>query len=778
MVGQTISHYKITERLGEGGMGVVYKAEDTKLRRTVALKFPSINRLASEEEKARFVREAQAVATLNHPNICTIYEIDEADGHTFIAMEFVEGQSIKEKLRARPLPLEEALDIATQAAQGLQVAHDAGVVHRDIKSANLMVTGKGQVKVMDFGLAQVGDRSQLTKTGTTLGTAAYMSPEQALANPTDHRTDNWSLGVVLYEMITGQLPFQGEVEAAVAYGVVNTEPEPPTARRSGLPIELDEILDKALAKDREERYQHLEDLVVDLQALQRSLHGDNRLSAGLFGTGETRAVSRRRRRARKKTSAIAAAVLAALAVLLIALGLYWLRIPDPLPSEIRLAILPLALEGPNAPTREYADGLIATVSERVAALDGRPPGLAVLPPREALHLQAIEPAEAALRLGANLVLSGNLVSSEETLRATLDLFSPDRGRVVRRDTFEIARGDPVALREQLVTVLSEMLDIPPSSTAPQLNQQKSATAYGHYVEGRGYLLDESRLESIEKAISLFHRAQAEDEEYGLAWAGLGRAYLRKWELTKEESAFQLAKSAADTAIAFASDIPQAHIAVGHVHLGSGRSEEAAANFGRALELDPGNLDAIIGMGRAYEANQALQEAEFTLKKAVAMRPKLWTGYKWLGVFYYNRGRYREAIDQYKKILELAPRSVHARINLGIFHAYLDELDEAGRFWEEAVEIEPRASVLGNLGKLAFDQGDYPEAVRRYEQAAELRPNLHLISLLSKLDSGYGNLDSMQAESPQSVPGVGRQKPLKQAFWGNRSLTEGGLRRAA
>ena len=435
--------------------------------------------------------------------------------------------------------------------------------------------------------------------------------------------------------------------------------------------------------------------------------------------------AQRRRRARKKTSTIAAAVLAALAVLLIALGLYWVRIPDPLPSEIRLAILPLALEGPNALSREYADGLVATVSERVAALDGRRPGLAVLPPREALHLKAIEPAEAAQRLGANLVLTGNLVSSEETLRATVDLFSPDRGRVVRRDTFEIARGDLVALREQLVTVLAEMLDIPPS-TAPQVYPEKSATAYGHYVEGRGYLLDESRLESIEKAISLFHRAQAEDEEYGLAWAGLGRAYLRKWELSKEESAFQLAKSAADTAIAYAGDIPQAHIAVGHVHPGSGRSEEAVANFGRALELDPGNPYAIIGMGRAYEANQASQEAEFTFKKAVAMRPKLWTGYKWLGLFYYNRGRYREAIDQYEKIIELAPRNVHARLNLGAFHALLDELDEAGRFWEEAVAIEPDPEVLGNLAKLAFEQGDYPEAVRRYEQAAELRPKLHQI----------------------------------------------------
>ena len=224
MIGQTISHYKITEKLGEGGMGVVYRAEDTKLRRAVALKFPPIDKLAGEEDKARFVREAQAAAALNHPNICTVHEIDEADGRTFIAMEFVEGQSVKDKVRARPLPLDEALDIAIQAAQGLQAAHEKDVVHRDIKSANLMLTEKGQVKVMDFGLAQVGDRSQLTKTGTTLGTAAYMSPEQAQAQPTDRRTDIWSLGVVLYEMLTGQLPFKGGVEAAVAYAVVNTEP--------------------------------------------------------------------------------------------------------------------------------------------------------------------------------------------------------------------------------------------------------------------------------------------------------------------------------------------------------------------------------------------------------------------------------------------------------------------------------------------------------------------------------------------------------------------------
>jgi serine/threonine protein kinase len=259
MVGQTISHYRIVEKHGEGGMGVVYKAEDTKLRRTVALKFPPVDKLASEEERTRFVREAQASAALNHPNICTVYEIGEFDAHTFIAMEFVEGESVKDKARARPLPLDEALGIATQAAQGLQAAHEKGIVHRDIKSANLMVTRQGRVKVMDFGLAQVGDRTHLTKTGTTLGTPAYMSPEQALAQPTDRRSDIWSLGVVLYEMLTGQLPFKGDVEAAIAYAIVNSEPELPTALRSGLPVELDHVVEKALAKKREERYQHVED---------------------------------------------------------------------------------------------------------------------------------------------------------------------------------------------------------------------------------------------------------------------------------------------------------------------------------------------------------------------------------------------------------------------------------------------------------------------------------------------------------------------------------------
>ena len=269
MIGQTISHYRITEKLGEGGMGVVYKAEDTKLRRTVALKFLRSDVIEDPEHRERFLREAQAAAALDHPNICTVYEIDEVNGQTFISMAFLEGQTVKQKLKERPLKLDEALDIAGQTARGLQAAHDKDIVHRDIKSANLMVTAQSHVRIMDFGLARLADRSQLTKTDARLGTPAYMSPEQVRGKDADQRSDIWSLGVVLYQMVSGRLPFSGEAEAAVTYGILNEQPEPVTALRSGLPIELDRILDKALAKVPEERYQHVDEMLVDLRSLQR-----------------------------------------------------------------------------------------------------------------------------------------------------------------------------------------------------------------------------------------------------------------------------------------------------------------------------------------------------------------------------------------------------------------------------------------------------------------------------------------------------------------------------
>lgn len=270
--GSTVaSKYEIIEELGKGGMGVVYKAKDTKLKRTVALKFLSPELTRDKEAKERFIHEAQTASALDHPNICTVHEIDEDEGQMFIAMAYIEGQSLRQKVKAGPLKLDETLDIAIQVAQGMHEAHEKGVVHRDIKSANIMVTAKGQAKIMDFGVAKLAGQTRFTRTGTTMGTVAYMSPEQARGEKVDHRTDIWSLGVVLYEMVIGQLPFKGDHEQAMMYSILNEEPEPMTGLRTGVPMELERIVSKALTKDPGARYQHADDLLVDLRLLRDNI---------------------------------------------------------------------------------------------------------------------------------------------------------------------------------------------------------------------------------------------------------------------------------------------------------------------------------------------------------------------------------------------------------------------------------------------------------------------------------------------------------------------------
>jgi len=269
MIGKNISHYQILEKLGEGGMGVVYKAEDTKLKREVAIKFLPHHIAASEEDRERFKIEAQAAAALNHPNIATIHAIEEVDDELFIVMEYIDGQELRQKIDAGPLKVDDALNIAMQIADGLQAAHKKGVFHRDIKSANIMLTENDRVKIMDFGLAKIKGQMRLTKTGTTVGTVAYMSPEQTRGEEVDHRTDIWSYGVVLYEMITGQLPFKGEYEQAIVYSILNEEPEPVTGLRTGVSMELERIVNKAITKNPSVRYQHADEMLVDLRSLNK-----------------------------------------------------------------------------------------------------------------------------------------------------------------------------------------------------------------------------------------------------------------------------------------------------------------------------------------------------------------------------------------------------------------------------------------------------------------------------------------------------------------------------
>ncbi|MDP3025175.1 MAG: serine/threonine-protein kinase [candidate division Zixibacteria bacterium] len=271
MIGKTILHYKILEKLGEGGMGVVYKAQDTRLQRMVALKFLPPHVAENPEEKARFIQEAQAASALSHPNVTTIYGIEESPEGLFISMEYVQGQTLKKIAEKESPSIKRILDIAIQVSEGLNAAHRKGIVHRDIKSDNIMVTQDGQVKIMDFGLARLEGVDHLTETGSTLGTAAYMSPEQAQGEEVDQRSDIFSFGVVLYELLTGRLPFRGEHIPAIIYSILNENPEPVARYKVNVPEGLQRIVDKALAKDREERYQHIDDLLADLRHEKKSL---------------------------------------------------------------------------------------------------------------------------------------------------------------------------------------------------------------------------------------------------------------------------------------------------------------------------------------------------------------------------------------------------------------------------------------------------------------------------------------------------------------------------
>jgi serine/threonine-protein kinase len=453
LIGQTISHYRIVEKLGAGGMGVVYKAEDTKLARTVALKFLGAQLLGNAEAKQRFLREAQAAAALHHPNICTVHEIDEAEGRTFIAMALVEGESLEQRIARGPLPIQEALDVAQQIAKGLQAAHNKGIIHRDIKPANLLIARDGPVTIMDFGLARLTEASRLTKADTTMGTVAYMSPEQAQGGALDHRSDIWSLGCVLYEMICGQRPFQGQYDQALFYEIVNEEPVPLTSVRSGVPLELEWIVTKALAKQPDHRYQSANEMAIDLGGVKErsgsarsrtairpgvpaQQPGEAELSASGMSPGPGAGIAGGLAGLKRQRTA----ALAGLALALVALAVVWISRPAAAPPEVlRFSLKVDAMIGSSAVSPDgrliaYTTGgeqrglwiqdLRQSEPYRIEAIS-RPRSIAWSPDGQSL---AVEVANALVSLAV----------SSRTVRTVAALEQPTTGVAWRPDGASIA----------------------------------------------------------------------------------------------------------------------------------------------------------------------------------------------------------------------------------------------------------------------------------------------------------------------------------------------------
>lgn len=732
MTGKTILHYKILERIGAGAMGVVYKARDIKLDRLVALKFLPVHLGESEEEKKRFIQEAKTASYLDHKNICTIYEINEVeDGQIFIAMTYYDGESLKKKIEREPLKIEKAVSIAIQVSEGLAKAHKQGIVHRDIKPANIMITNDGVAKIVDFGLAKLLGGTKLSKSGSTMGTAAYMSPEQTHGEEVDHRTDIWSLGVVLYEMLTGQLPFKGGHELAVMYSIIKKEPEPITSLRTEVPTDLRLIVDKALAKSQQERYQHANELLADLQAFNKRFETGTVVNpsasyhlSSMAKTGSTSPSSPiTSLKHRYKIAGLITLLIMLLSVSIWVLTSnqtvrHWLG----LMSVRHIVVLPFTYIGDDPLTKALSNGLVETLTNKLSQMEQFEEKLWVVPASEVRKNNVSSASEALQLFGINLVITGSVEDFRTLLRVTINLVDAKTQKVLDFKAIDVLITNVSALQEETVNRVMEMLNVqvrPKEHRILMAGATAVSDAYEFYLQGRGTLQGYEREENIDAAIDLFQRSIQADSQFALAYLALGEAYLRKYQLSKEAQwAEQVAKNC-QFAVELDEFLVPAHVTLGLIYSEQSLNQQALFEFQKALELDPVNADAYRGLAKVQIVLGQVEEAELTYKTAISMKPDYWGRYNALGVFYYRYGRYEDAAAQFRQVIELNPLNAKGYDNLGSMYFYLNRRNEAIFNFEQALKVDPDyTSVYSNLATLYFYDGQYRAAAKMYEKVLE------------------------------------------------------------
>ena len=761
-IGELVAgNYQVLDLAGAGGMGVVYRARDLKLERSVALKFLPSDLNSNPRDKERFLREARTASSLDHPNIGVIHGIEEtADGHAFIVMAFYDGESLAQRIRKGPLQLQEACDIGCQMLRGLAEAHAKQIVHRDIKPSNVMLTTSGTVKIVDFGLAHMISAQTVAETATQAGvsgTIRYMSPEQTLGKQGTQSSDIWAVGVVLAEMLTGRNPFDREAVSSVVLAILNEAPRP----LDGIPSELQGVVYRALFKNTEKRYKHCAEMLADLERVRGVLPTNAAAGASSTPTRAGTDISRYVEEATKSALIPASQhkpglkwwLIAALGLLVIAGGLLLIpSIRDRMSfvffgaAEKHVAVLPFDNIGNNSENEALVEGLMDSLAGKLSNLDVGNKALWVVPTSEVRRRKIADPTAALKELGATLVVKGSIQRDGKDVHLNVSLIDTKNLRQLGSAELEDQAGDLATLQNEAVSRLARLMNL--SVSADMLRNTGGSVnpaAYEDYLKALGYIQRYDKPGNLDLAVAALKNSVHTDPRFALGYAELGEAYLRKYTTDQNTQWLDEAQGYGQKAVEIDNRIPGAYITLGRIHDMTGKHDLARQEFQHALDIDPRDAAALTGLAHAYENSARFQDAEAAFQKAAALRPDDWDGYNNLGNFYDRQSKYPEAIKAYRRAIELTPDNAQVYLNLGA--TYVDTGDAkqfpaAEEALKKSIELSPSYQAYANLGQLYSAQRRYAESVAATEKALQLNDKDYRV--WNNLETAYEWLNDTEA----------------------------------